>query len=211
LRSDVPLLYLEDYALLIEAFYSLYQVDFDEKWLTKAVELVDYTLENFYDQGEELFYFTDKEGERLIARKKEIFDNVIPSSNSVMANNLFWLGALLENEDYQAISRQMLSRVYPMLTKEAQYLANWGRLYASSVKAPAEIAIVGNDYIKFARSIQKPFIPNKIIAAAPESGELPILQNRKAIDGKNTIYVCFNKSCKLPVHSVEEALEQLQN
>jgi uncharacterized protein YyaL (SSP411 family) len=201
--------YLEDYASVIDAFFGLYQCTFDEKWLQEAKRLADYTLENFYDPAEELFYFTDKDAEALIARKKEIFDNVIPASNSVMAQNLFWLGNLLELEDYLDKSRQMLSKISPLLMKEVQYLTNWGSLYAHYCQPIAEIAIVGQDYLAFSREVQQHFIPNKMVVSSLEEGSLPILQNRKAIHDKTTVYVCFDKSCKLPVHSVKEALEQL--
>jgi uncharacterized protein YyaL (SSP411 family) len=208
LREMIPG-YLEDYALVIDAFLGLYQCTFDEKWLQLAKRLTDYTIENFYDPTEELFYFTDKNGEALIARKKEIFDNVIPASNSVMAQNLFWLGNLIELEDYLEKSRQMLSKISPMLNKEVQYLTNWGSLYAHYCQPIAEIAIIGQDYLSLSCEIQQHFIPNKMVVSALEESSLPMLRNRKPINDKTTIYVCFNKSCKMPVHSVKEALEQL--
>ena len=68
--------YLEDYAYVIDALSALYQVTFNEKWLTKAKSLTKYTLDHFYDQEEGLFFFTDNSSERLITRKKEVFDNV---------------------------------------------------------------------------------------------------------------------------------------
>ncbi len=202
--------YLEDYALIIDAFFGLYQVSFEQKWLMLAKDLMDYSIHNFYDDGEELFYFTDQNAENLIARKKEIFDNVIPASNSVMAQNLFWLGKLLEKEEYLEISRKMLSKISPLLLKEVQYLTNWGTLYSLMAKPVAEIAILGSEYLNFAAQIQNKFIPNKIIVASADGGDLPLLQNRKPIGGKTTLYVCYNKSCKLPVNSVNEALKQLE-
>ena len=202
--------YLEDYALVIEAFFALYQTTFDDQWLGLSQRLSDYAIDNFYDTSERLFFFTDKNAEALIARKKEIFDNVIPASNSVMANNLYFLGHLLENERYIELSGQMLSIITPMLLQEVQYLTNWGTLYALAGAPMAEIAIVGNEYQSYADHIQNYFIPAKIIAAARETGGLPLLQHRQAIDGKTTIYVCFDKNCKLPVFSVAEALKQLE-
>jgi hypothetical protein len=202
--------YLEDYALVIEAYFALYQATFDEQWLKLSVQLTDYAIGNFYDRDEELFFFTDKDSEALIARKKEIFDNVIPASNSVMAQNLYWLGHLLERDDYRDISKQMLSKIAPVLLRDVQYLTNWGTLYAVHCKPLAEIAIIGEHYISFGQEAQRPFIPNKIISSSYDAGTLPLLRDRKAIDGKTTLYVCFDKSCKLPVFTVKEALEQLQ-
>jgi len=41
------------------------------------------------------------------------------------------------------------------------------------------------------------------------SSRLPLLADKKAIDGTTTIYVCHDKTCKQPVHSVSEALKLL--
>ena len=202
--------YLEDYALAIQAFFTLYQTTFEDQWLSLSVNLSDYAIANFYDPAEELFFFTDANAETLIARKKEIFDNVIPASNSVMANNLYFLGHLVENEKYVAMSKQMLSKITPMLLQEVQYLTNWGTLYAHACSPLAEIAIIGDKYLSFSSDIHKYYIPGKIIVASKDGGPLPLLQHREAIDGKTTLYVCFNKSCKLPVFSVAEALKQLE-
>lgn len=203
--------YLDDYAFTIEAFYSLYQATFEQRWLDLAIKLTDYTISNFFDSVEEFFYYTDQESESLIARKKEIFDNVIPASNSTMAQNLYFLGNLLERSDYIDLSRSMLSKMAPMALKDPQYLSNWATLLTLFSSTIAEIAIVGKQFKSFAQKMSSHFAPNKTLAAADQVGDLPLLQHRTAVDGKTTIYVCYNKSCKLPVHSVSEALQQLEN
>lgn len=203
--------YLDDYAFTIDALYSLYQATFEHKWLDVALKLTDYAIANFFDPAEDLFHFTDKESESLIARKKEIFDNVIPSSNSAMAQSLYFLGHLLERNDYLDMCRSMLAKVVLMAIKNPQYLSNWATLLSLYSKPIAEIAVVGKEHKIFAQEINSHFIPNKVLAAAGQAGGLPLLEHRKAIDGKTTIYVCYNKSCKLPVHSVSEALKQLQS
>jgi uncharacterized protein len=198
--------YLEDYATLVEALTHLYQVTFDTKWLTWAKELTEYTLTHFYDKNEGFFFYTDENGEELIARKKEIFDNVISSSNSIMATNLFYLGQILEEKHFSDLAKDMMERVNHLVVKEPRYLANWAWLYMAYIKPTFEIALVGNEVEDFRKEIDKKYIPNKVIVA---KADLPLLQNRTAIDGKTTAYVCVNKACKLPVNSVEEVLEQI--
>jgi len=50
--------YLSDYSFTIEAFIALYEATFDEAWLMKAKELMDYAIKHFYDAGSNMFYFT---------------------------------------------------------------------------------------------------------------------------------------------------------
>ena len=196
--------FLDDYAALIDGLLALYQATFTESWLTEADQLMQYVLTNFADDADELFFFTDKNGEELIARRKELFDNVIPSSNSMMAENLYALSLLLERPDYAERADRMLGRVQPLVQQNADYLANWAGQYALRVRPTAEIAIVGPDAEQFRAQIDAEFYPNKVLCGTTDQSSLPLLQQRGPINGKTAIYVCYNRTCQLPVTSVNE-------
>ena len=201
--------FLEDYAAVIEGYLGLYQVTFEEDWLQKAQALADYTISNFFDQAEGFFHFTDAYGEMLIARKKELFDNVIPASNSMMAHNLYTLGKMLDRDDYLEIADNMLSKMTKLLLADVQWVTNWAALYCQRAVPTAEIAIVGGDADAMRKDFDRFFIPNKIVMGTSTSSTLPLLQNRTDINAKTAIYVCYDKTCQLPVTKVEEALAQL--
>jgi uncharacterized protein YyaL (SSP411 family) len=200
--------FLEDYALVIEAYVSLYEATFTERWLREAAELMSYVLENFFDPAEQQFYYTDASAEPLIARKKELFDNVIPGSNSVMAHNLLRLGRHLENAQYQALATAMLGQVQSLVVKEPQHLTNWASLYVALLRPGTEVAISGPRTEEFRRELSQHFLPNDILAGTLQTSSLPLLEGRAAT-ANTTIYVCRNRACQLPVHTVGEALEQL--
>lgn len=207
--------FLEDYALLIESYVTLYQVCFDEKWILRADELTKYVFANFYDKEEKLFYFSDQfGGEKLVAQKKEIFDNVISSSNSVMATNLYFLGILLENNHYKETSKEMLGKVASLIAAEPRHVSNWASLFTYFLTPTPEIAIVGENYKEVLQEISSYYIPNKVIVAvkSEEEGQkssLPLLEMRPVMNNQTTIYVCKNRMCQLPVNSVKEALKQI--
>ncbi len=203
--------YLEDYAAVAQGFISLYQVTFDEQWLQEAKALTDYAIEHFYDPEEGFFFFTDDTSEALITRKKEIFDNVIAGSNSIMATNLYWLSILMDRDDYKAKALRMLKSVNKIMLTEPQYLTNWACLYSNLTKPTVEVVIIGNDATERALDLHQHFIPNKVLLGAEKEGEskLPLLQHRGEVNGQTTYYVCRNKTCQLPVTSLEEALEQI--
>lgn len=201
--------FLEDYALLIQAFIRLYEITFEESWLNEANALTKYTLSNFFDETENLFFFTDKEGEKLIARKKELFDNVIPASNSVMATNLHFLSLYFDKPNYAELSDAMLSQVKELLVKQPSHLSNWASVYYTKLKPTAEIAMVGPEAQTFRKAFSDFYLPNAIFVGTETQSDLPLLQDRSAIGNTTTIYICYNKTCQLPVHSVTEAMEQL--
>ena len=201
--------YLEDYALVIQAYIALYQVCFEEKWLSKANTLTQYVIQNFYDPTEEFFFYTDATSEKLIARKKEIFDNVISSSNSIMATNLYFLSILLDNRAYLRFAETMLAKIHVLLQKEVRYLANWACLYTYFLKPTVEIAISGKEFKNFSQEIRKDYFPNKVIVGTESKSNLPLLEMRDAKLDKTLIYVCRNKTCLLPVSTVAEAWKQI--
>ena len=202
--------FLEDYAAVVQAFIHLYQVQFDQKWLEWAKQLTDYALEHFFDKEDGFFYFNNPDAEKLIANKKELFDNVIPSSNSMMARNLHQLGSYFYDNHYSEISQNMLGHIKSMLSQDIGFLANWANLYLEQVVPTAELAIVGEGAGETALRLQKNYYPNMVLTANHGPADFPPLLKDKAGDstGKALIYVCFNKVCQKPVAAIEEAIKQ---
>jgi len=203
--------YLEDYAAVIKAFITLYEVTFDEVWLDHAKALTETTLSEFFDKDEELFYFTSNTAEALIARKKEIFDNVIPSSNAMMATNLYHLGMLLDIEEYTAKANVMLQRIDRVVTMAPQDLGHWASFYSQRTYPTAEIAIVSNEPIDDMHKINEQFIPNKVLVGkkSSDSSGLALLEGRLLINKESTFYLCYNKACQLPVNNANDIFKQL--
>lgn len=200
--------FLDDYALVIDAFISLYESCFDEKYLEIARNLTDVAISEFYDDLTGMFFYTAKSGEQLIARKQEILDNVIPASNSVMAHNLFKLGHFYDKSTYLTISEQMLRNVQPRIKSYTSGFSNWASLLLLHVFGVYEIAITGATAHEKRKEIEKYYIPNKILLGG-SSGTLPLLKDKWNTETK--IYVCQNKTCLLPVVEVIDAIKQIDN
>lgn len=200
--------FLDDYAFVIDGLIGLYEASFEESYLYKAKQLADYTISDFQDQDNGMFFYTPKSAERLIARKQEIMDNVIPSSNSVMANNLNKLGHLFDEQNYLKISMNMLRNVHPQIKSYGSAYSNWTILLLNNVFGIYEIAITGNEAEEKRKEIEKYYIPNKILLGGT-SGTLPLLSDKLAAETK--IYVCRNKTCLLPVREAIDAIKQIDN
>ncbi|MDQ1354283.1 MAG: uncharacterized protein QG657_4592 [Acidobacteriota bacterium] len=201
--------FLDDYAFTIAAFISLYRATFAGQWLSLARDLTRYTLDHFYDKTGGMFYYTSDQDPGLIARKMEISDNVIPSSNSRMALNLYLLGEYFSAEDYTLKARQMLNNIKPALVSGGSYYANWDLLMAYFVFPPFEVAVVGDDWEQKRKELERRFLPQMILMGGAEEGHLPFLKG-KLQKGKTLIYICRDKRCMLPVVEVEEALKQME-
>lgn len=207
-RSDIKG-FLDDYAYVIQACVRLYEVTFDESWISTAEQLLQYTINHFYDDKDGYFNYTDKGAEKLIAIKKEIFDNVIPSSNSVMARNLIHLGIILDHEKWKEMASNMITPLTNLIHTEPNYMSNWAIGLTELKKGMAEVIFIGNDIDALRNEFTHEYQPYTLLMGAKESGNLPLVQDKIAMNGRSTIYVCYNKTCKLPVHRVEEARKQL--
>ena len=200
--------FLDDYSFTIEAFVALYQATFDQQWLHKANQLLEYVLIHFTDENSGMFFYTSDQDKALIARKMELIDNVISSSNSSIAKSLFLVGSYLDNAKYVKRAEQMLLNVKDRVRKSVAYHSNWGQLYFWFANSPIEIVIMGKDASKEKEKIEKLFLPNVLISGCNTKSDLPLLKNRY-VKGQTTFYLCKNKTCKLPVTNTNDLLKQL--
>jgi uncharacterized protein YyaL (SSP411 family) len=198
--------FLDDYSLTIEAFIALYEVTFDEEWLNLANNLSQYVLTHFYDESNSMFFYTSDIDVKLITRKKEVQDNVIPASNSSMAKSLFLLGDFYDNKLYKEISESMLNNMMQYVLNYGTYYANWAKLLDMQVHQPYEIAIVGKNAESLRKEMMSKYIPNAIYMGGKTEGSLTLLKD-KLQKGDTYIYVCQNKACKMPVKTSIEALK----
>src|SRR5690606_19699326 len=99
-KRSIPA-FLEDIATLCQAYLALYQTSFEEEWLFKARDLADLVIADFADEETGLFYFVSSHAEKLVVRKKDLGDDVIPSANAQMVINFYLLHAYFGESDYK--------------------------------------------------------------------------------------------------------------
>ncbi len=201
--------FLDDYGLTIDAFIALYQATFDEQWLLKAKSLGEYVLAHFKDEDSGMFFYTSDLDDPLLTRKLELSDNVIPGSNSVIAKAFYELGLYFYDNEYQDISRQMLSNMEQQLYRQGRFFTNWSWLMTYFVREPHEVAIIGDNFEALRKEMDQTYLPHVLLSGGREEGSLKLLKNKK-IEGQTTIYVCQQKVCKFPVTDVEKALKLMK-
>ena len=194
--------FLDDYAFMIEALIFVYEITFEIDYLKEAEKLVDYTFNHFYDDQQQLFYYADKNSQ-LIARKIEFSDNVIPSSNAVMAENLWRLGHLLSKDEFTDVTISMLKKVQHLYKKFSLYFANWHKLNIAVLRGQIDVAITGPNAIDNAHELQKIFWPY-VNFCGGDSENLPQLQH-KVKTNTDQFFICQNKTCSKPLNDIAES------
>jgi hypothetical protein len=202
--------FLEDYAHLTDLLWQLYQTSFDEFYLRKALSLADYTLQHFFDPGSGLLFFTSDIDPALVTRKAEIHDNVIPSSNSVMAKNLRHLGIAFDRADLLEISGKMLERIKPLMNRHLAAFSNWASMWSESATAEKVIAVCGPGFREKIHALRKLNLPGIIYFGSDNPSELPYLQYR-FVEGMTLIYYCTGKECKPPTEDTNSIIIYLKS
>lgn len=202
--------FLEDYAFMIDAFLFIYLISHDEKWLHTAKNIADYSIANFYDSEKTIFYYTDATEEKLIVRKAEWSDNVIPASSSQMAKNLHKLSIYFNSPEYKNIAVNLTKSVIHEIESYGPGYSNWADLLISFLTPEIEVAIVGKSVNEILPALYKQASSNVIFAVSEIESETELIKHRY-IEGETKIYVCKNKQCLLPTDSISQAISQLQS
>jgi hypothetical protein len=200
--------FLDDYAYVIDAFVNLYQVTFDEKWIDWSYKLTGYVVKHFKNKNIPLFNYKSDIDEQLIAPKIEFLDTVMPSSNALMAKNLFVLGHYFYSNSYIEHARSMIDHIKSSLQRNPVYFSKWLDLYIWFVFQPYEVAIVGKKAEEYKERFQYLYHPGIILGGGMHEGNLPMLRNRFKL-GQTKIYICQERICKEPLNNVDEALKHI--
>lgn len=196
--------FLIDYALYLESCIDLYEVSLDPDWLEMAGKLNTVISRLFFDDASGMYRFIASNAEVVITNHTEVQDQVIPSSNSVMAHNLFRLGHLLARTDYLERARSMGSNTSERFRQYPHGYANWGRLFLLQAFPFYEVAVTGGSANKLVKTILKDYQPNILVAGSTGPSDLPLFRDRVQED-KTLIFVCRDQSCRLPVDDPEDA------
>ena len=210
--------YLEDYAMVAAALVALYEATFDRRWLDEARGLADEMLRLFWNDAIEGFYDTGGDHERLIVRPRNLYDNAVPCGSSVAIETLLRLAELTGETRYQ---QRALAALRPMADLMGRHPTAFGRFLCAldfHLGPRVELALVApralSDLGPLAREAFDRYLPNLVTAGAinarPEmAAGIPILENRGAVDGRATAYVCRNYACELPVTDAAGLARQL--
>lgn len=200
--------FLDDYSILADAFIRLYEATFDIHWLEMSHDLTRFVIEHFSDENNALFFYTSDFSETLIARKYEIPDTVIPSSNSVMAHVLIKHGHFYDNPSFLSRAVAILNQVIHDSSSHNPYYAHYAMAMGLIAYPVNEIAVAGEKAKEINHTLQRHYLPTSLFLGGPEEN-LPLLKE-KLVQNRTKIYVCRDKTCSLPVDDAEKALKLIR-
>lgn len=203
--------FLDDYAYLVQAGIFLQELTSDTGYLLHAKKWTEHIIENFGEEATGYFFFTNKYQEDVIVRKKEVYDGAVPSGNSIMADNLFYLSVVFDKPSWQRIAQDMTRQLSNAVVRYPGSFAIWASVIIKQTYGINEITVTGNDFAVIRSGLLQAYMPDKVLQCAVSGNdEFPLLAHKKN-HGDTLIYACKNYSCKAPVKSVKELFLQLAN
>ncbi|HNY65515.1 MAG TPA: thioredoxin domain-containing protein [Deltaproteobacteria bacterium] len=205
---------LDDYAFLAWGLIEIYQAAFRPAYLEKALALTHESLRLFWDRKEGGFFLTPDDMDVVITRPKELFDNALPSGNSVSLTNLIRLWRLTgESALEEKASQTARAASGPLSTVPAA--ASFLMAGLLLVSGPSrEVVIAGRpgseDTLSLLKAARSLFRPEGVIALNTGDDEGPALaRDKRPFEGRAAAYVCQGSTCLPPVTDPGELLEVL--
>lgn len=212
---------LDDYAYMIRACLSLFEVDGNPEWLLWALEMTQ-VLEIEFKVEEGAFYQTDGEDENLIIRKCQYSDGAEPSGNAIHTENLLRLYQITNNSSFFEQAEDVLSAVETFIENYSPgyiyHIQNLQRYYDQ--KAPTFLIALNEkeeNREELFDLLNSPYMPHKVIVwRRPQDAKLlqsviPAFEQQIPQDNKTTLYICHEGVCEKPLTDLNEIRQRLQN
>ena len=156
--------YLNDYAFIVWALIELYQATQEERFYNYSIKINNVILEKFRD-SEGGFYFTSEDSEKLLARRKELYDGAIPSGNSIEFYNLIRLWHLSGDVSLEKEADKLLKYFANKVSGLPQAYSMFLLGLDFAIGPSSEIVIMGNkdEAIEIISKLSREYIPNKVV------------------------------------------------
>ncbi|MFA4859985.1 thioredoxin domain-containing protein [Methanoregula sp.] len=215
--------FADDYAFVIRALLELYLSTFNPSRLSEALGLHRYFQNHFWDETSGGFFSTADNAEHLLVRKKELYDGVVPSSNSMALGNLVILSLLTGDPHYEKTASELARAfsgavsvapsAYTGFLSSLDLLVNPSTLVAVAGSGPEQTLppMIRDLWGHYFPSVTILWCRNDDPALVRTREELmPVTRGLVAIGEKPAAYVCSGRRCSLPVTDTEKLLELLR-
>lgn len=202
---------LEDYAFLIRGLIEAAWAWDRPEWLDLSIQLQAEADLLMLDPADGFYYTAPAHATGLIVRKKNFYDNALPSGNAVMAENLWLLSRLTDRRDLYFRSEKMIRQIGSVAVAYPRAFGHW--LMLDQLLQGAWPEVVGVEALPVHKDLSlvwKPtlsqWIPGLLYFHSASKHPYPQLKGKEIGSETAQWYFCANQHCSLPMSSPEEAI-----
>ena len=200
--------FLEDYAAMGIGLLSLYAATGEVRWFQEGERIIGQIPDRFGSSDGAMF---TSETDDLIKRPRDLFDNPLPSGNSLAAEAMLMLALYTGDSELRERAEVNLAAVTPLLSRYPSGAGHALAVLASMHAGTRELAIVGPDRGQMVDVFWSRYRPNVVLAQADAAhDEVPLLVGRDGERG-GLAYLCSGMVCLAPTNSPETLASLLDN
>ncbi len=194
---------LDDYAYLLEALVVLASATGKERYIAEAMAIKEYISRYFFDVESRFFYFSSDRQDDILIRKTDTFDNVMPSANAVMMEQIRILGSLTEDTRLLEHAEHLLQTMAGNALHSPLSFSFWATYMQRYVQGNRQLIIAGPDAGRLTTQLAAQYMPECYHFIAKKETQLKALQG-KYRDDQTLLYLCSGFSCLPPVSKITD-------
>jgi uncharacterized protein YyaL (SSP411 family) len=210
--------YAEDYGCLIFGLIELFQADPDPEWLEWAVTLQHRQDELFWDEAGAGWFSTTGRDPSVLLRMKDEYDGAEPAASSMAVMNLLMLSHLL-GDDVEPTWTERIERTLGAFHERLEQLGRGVPMMAAALSTYVAgvqqiVVIEGQDGQEgqegLERALGRRYLPFAIQLRLTNErqrrlgGSLPFIEAMTPVDGKTSVYVCRDRTCRAPATAIDD-------
>jgi uncharacterized protein YyaL (SSP411 family) len=214
-RISVPG-FSEDYAIFANALLDLYETDFEPAWIKEAQGLMVLMDEKFLDPGDGAYFYVDRDQETPLVRSKSIYDQVLPSGNSMAARVNLRLYRLTEADRYLERGQKIIRQFQAQAQQNPWGFAHLWTVQTLALTPPLDLTFVGRATDSRLQALVEAaygsYLPERRLVLKDSDNSLPLEEllpwtGSYSQPGEEPVaYLCRDFTC-LPAISAPEELQ----
>jgi uncharacterized protein len=206
---------LDDYAQMIRAALTLYEVTGEAGYLDRAQRWLTVADAHFWDAAGGGYFYTADDGEALIVRTKPAYDGPTPAANGAMAQNLARLFYLTGDARHRERAEALLAAFAGEVARNP--IAHATLLAARDLLDHGEQIVVAGargaaDADALVTAVFATSVPNRVLTVVSPGRELAAdhpARGKGPVDGRVAAYICEGPTCSLPITTPTELSQAL--
>ena len=203
--------FLDDYAFVAGAALDLFEATGEARYVATARALAEAIEARFWDRAQGGFFFAPDDGEALIHRSKDPFDQAVPSGTSVACEVLLRLGAVADAAYAEKATRQ-LEAMAPAAAENPFGFGKGIGVLDRLARGSVDVVIAGARgdarVSELAHAAARAYLPNRnlvLLTSDEARAACAAIADGKTAGpgGEARAFVCRGRTCSLPVDTAE--------
>lgn len=207
--------FLEDYTHLISGLISLFEAGQGSDWIAWALKLAEVVETDF--SGEAGYFRTDGFDPNLLLRRVDLYDGAEPSGNAIHAENLLRLQAITGASQFLEMSEIVMRAATSFLKMHplgGSFHITAMQRYLDTDRPTLIFALDEAVDQEMYSSICRHYMPHaSLIWLLPSDEKLKqmLKLEQTPVDGKSTLYLCRQGSCKEIISDPADIIKSISN